>query len=174
LETLGHIKNELRRWLEGAGKVVIVGVGSPLRRDDSAGLAVVRELEMLGASDIEGVELLEAGSAPANILGKLDSLGPSHIILIDAADHGSRPGSVRLVRPEEARSGHIITTHTLPLGFLCSYVEREAGARTIIIGIQPKDLGLGEGLSPEVERASRSLARALYEVLLAVKRGRHI
>lgn len=165
LPGLGELKAELGQWLANARKVAVVGIGSRLRRDDAVGLVVLEKLKRLRPHGIEGVELVEAGSAPENILGKLASLKPSHVILIDAAAHGSRPGSVRLVRPEEAGSAHIITTHTLPLSFLCSYIKRETGAEVLIIGVQPLDLGLGEGLSPDLELVAENLANSLLEVL---------
>ncbi|HDI00814.1 MAG TPA: hydrogenase maturation peptidase HycI [Candidatus Bathyarchaeota archaeon] len=160
-----ELVKQLREWLAGAEKVVVLGVGNPLRRDDAVGLAVARRLKELGADAIEGVCVLEAGSAPENLLGKVVSLKPSHVIIVDAAAHGSRPGSIRLIRPGDARSAHLVSTHTLPLGFLCSYIEREARSRIIVIGIQPADIGLGEGLSPEVDLAARELAKLLYELL---------
>jgi len=52
------------------------------------------------------------------------------------------------------------STHGLPLSFLLSFVRvREV----VLIGIQPKEYGIGEGLSPEVRAAADTLIRLLRE-----------
>ncbi len=166
------VREELVRWLEGAERVVVLGLGSPLRRDDFVGVAVVRELRRLlaerarkGEEAAGRVLLLEGGSAPENVLGLVARAGPSHVLIIDAADLGREPGSVALIRPEEAGSSHPPSTHTLPLRFLCSYLASLTRARLLVLGVQPKDLGLGEGLSSDVAKAARRLAELLAELL---------
>ena len=159
------VREELARWLEGAERVVVLGLGSPLRRDDFVGVAVVRELRRLLAEKARRVFLLEGGSAPENVLGLVARAGPSHVLIIDAADLGREPGSVALIRPEEAGSSHPPSTHTLPLRFLCSYLASLTRARLLVLGVQPKDLGFGEGLSPEVAETARRLAELLAELL---------
>jgi len=169
MPTLGE---KLARWLEGAERVVVLGLGSPLRRDDFVGVAVVRELRRLLAERARSgdeaagrVLLLEGGSAPENVLGLVARAEPSHVLIIDAADLGREPGSAALIRPEEAGSSHLPSTHTLPLRFLCSYLASLTRARLLVLGVQPKDLGFGEGLSPEVAEAARHLAELLAELL---------
>jgi len=151
--------------------LVVLGLGSPLRRDDFAGIAVLRALRRLltekgqltGSG--ERVLLVEGGSAPENVLGLVARARPTHVLIVDAADLGLPPGSAALIRPEEAGSAHLPSTHTLPVRFLCSYLSRLTGAKTLVLGIQPKDIGFGEGLSPELEDAIKHLAGALVEAL---------
>ena len=48
------------------------------------------------------------------------------------------------------------STHALPLPFLLSTVRDQVG-KIILIGIQPADRSLGEGLTPAVEAGAREL-----------------
>lgn len=52
------------------------------------------------------------------------------------------------------------STHGLPLSFLLSVVHVP---EVMLIGIQPKEYGLGEGLSPEVRAAAEALIHLLQE-----------
>ena len=163
------LREALATWLRSADRLVLLGLGSPLRRDDFVGVAVVRELRRLlsemGAWPRDRLILLEAGSAPENVLGLVARARPSHVLIIDAADLGLPPGSAALLRPEEAGSAHLPSTHTLPVRFLCSYLASLTGAEMMVLGVQPKDLGFGEGLSQEVKAAVRKLAKTLAEAL---------
>ena len=138
--------------------MVVLGLGSPLRRDDFAGIAVLRALRRLLtekgqlAGSGERVLLVEGGSAPENVLGLVTRARPTHVLIVDAADLGLLPGSAALIRPEEAGSAHLPSTHTLPVRFLCSYLSRLTGAKTLVLGIQPKAVSYTHLTLPTTER----------------------
>jgi len=56
----------------------------------------------------------------------------------------------------------------MSLRLLSRYLERELGAKVMLLGIQPKSLELGDEVSPEVrssvERLEALLAKVLEEV----------
>ncbi len=68
-------------------RACLVGIGSDLRGDDSAGLMVVRQL--LKHPHTENLLIIEGGPAPENVTGQIRAFHPELVILIDAAhmDH---------------------------------------------------------------------------------------
>lgn len=152
----------LLEFLRGAERVAVVGVGSELRADDGAGVEVVRKLKKLLTSS--RVLLVEAGPVPEHYLEELERFKPSHVLFVDAADFNASPGSVVLAKPESV-VGRAISTHKLPLSLLASYLHEQLGARVALLGIQPKNVELGGGMSAEVKMAVVETARALSRVL---------
>ena len=148
--------------------MVVVGVGNPLRRDDFVGVEVVRRLRRKLPSSGEGrVKLIEAETVPESFTGPVARFRPSHVIVVDAALHGSEPGQARLVEPEAVK-GPLFSTHAPSLRLFCSLVRASTGAEVVVLGIQPKDTRFGEGLSPELEEAADVVAEALARALSAV------
>lgn len=152
---------ELKVWLEGATRVVILGVGSRIRRDDSIGLVLIDRLR----GRVPGlVELLDCETVPESFTGPIRKLAPSHLLIIDAAELGLNPGEVRIINPEsivEAR----FSTHALSLSILSEYITSETGARVLLIGVQPKDLQFGVEMTPELTHAAECLSQFILSVL---------
>jgi hydrogenase 3 maturation protease len=141
--------------------VVVLGVGSELRSDDAAG---VRVAAALARSPLPGVTALDGGPAPENCTAEIRALAPAHLIIIDCAQMGEPPGTIRLIDAADI-AGVSFGTHALPLSVLADYVAREVGCRVTVIGIQPATIEFGEGLSPAVSAAVDELSRALRECL---------
>jgi hydrogenase maturation protease HycI len=142
---------------------VVVGVGSGLRSDDAAGLRIAEELRKL---DLPNVLVLLGDTAPENVTGEIRRALPSHVIFVDAAEFGETPGAVRLVDSVEI-GGMSSSTHTLPLAVIADYLKQELGCRVLFLGLQPKVVEFGEGLSEEaaaaVAETVATLAQALRE-----------
>ncbi len=117
----------------------------------------------------ENVRVIDGGSAPENLLWKVRRLKPSHILLIDAAHFGGRPGELGIFPPDQI-SGVAISTHTMPLNILTELLE-ETGAKVILLGIEPKNLRFGEKISPEVREAVERGAEIIIESLKALARS---
>jgi hydrogenase 3 maturation protease len=120
--------------------------------------------EEIAALRIPGVVGIPAGAAPENSSGELRALAPSHVIIVDAADMGEAPGTVKLLDPSEA-GGASFATHGLPLSVLAAYLTTEMGCKVIMIGVQPRSVGFGESLSPEAAAGIRVTVRALVDAL---------
>ena len=155
------VRSELAKWLSGARRLVIMGVGNPMRRDDALGLELVRALR---GRVPEQVVLLECGPVPENFLGQVIRAEPTHVLMVDAALIRGRPGQAKLIGPEEAR-GMAISTHKLPPRLLADLIRRSTGAEVAILAVRPSDVGFGEGLSPEVREAIARLAELISEVV---------
>ncbi|MGY4706166.1 hydrogenase 3 maturation endopeptidase HyCI [Candidatus Bipolaricaulota sp. J31] len=132
---------------------VLLGVGNPLARDDGVGVWVAERFRG------DGWVSIPAGQAPENVLGKIARLAPRCLVVVDAVEMGLAPGEVRRIPWEPGRAPWG-STHSLPLSALFLELCRDI-REVILIGVQPKDLSLGEGLSPEVAAAARELLGVL-------------
>ena len=156
-----NIESRLKDWLSSARKVVIAGVGNPLRKDDFAGVQVVRNLR---GNVSRAVYLIECETVPEDFLEPIVRFEPTHVLIIDAALMGLEPGSPKLIEPNQI-GGHTISTHALPLRIFCEYLSKTTGAKIALLSIQPKDTSFGEGLTTELEMAVRRLSNILTEIL---------
>lgn len=129
-------------------KVVILTVGNILRRDDGFGQLVAQKLkEKMGA-----VPIFDGGEAPENYLGKILGHHPEIVLIIDTVDFNGNPGGVRIFGQDEL-SHRDFSTHGLSLKLAMEYLNNRGVKEVKLIGIQPKDTKLGEGLSKEVEQS---------------------
>ena len=113
----------------------VIGIGNPLRGDDGVGPAVVEALKRRGLP--EGVEAVDGGQAGLGLVALMagEALG--------CGVHGARVGVA--LRMAEA------------LGCLPPDVK--------VVGVQPRQMGWGVGLSREVSQALPRVVRAVLEVL---------
>jgi hydrogenase 3 maturation protease len=147
----------LRKRLNNAERVALLAIGSRLRGDDAAGLLVADTLEKKHLPDGR-FRIFIGDTAPENVTGAVKRFRPGHIILVDAADFGGEPGSVRLIEPEEAQ-GVCFCTHQIPLQVLADYLVKSIGDCCVtIIGIQAGSLGFSAPLHKEVTAAARDVA----------------
>lgn len=153
---------DLSSFLTGATRVVVVGVGSELRGDDAVGIEIVRKL--CGRIKSPNVLLLDGGVAPENCTSKISRFKPTHIILIDAADFGAKPGDVVVADPG-AIGGRSVSTHTIPLSILAGYLKEQTGAEIVLLGIQPGQVGLGSKMCEAVKSSMDKILDILTEVL---------
>lgn len=158
------IEKELREWFRGAGRIVVVGVGNPIRMDDFVGVRIVQDLK--GKVDAR-VMLIEAETVPENHMQEIIDFKPTHILIIDAAIMGSKAGAVRLVKHEKLTNFAAFSTHALPLRLFCEYATDTAKARIRLLLIQPTLADFGEGLSPKVEETGKHVAALLLGLLTA-------
>ncbi len=158
-----QLRQSLKRLpTERPPRVAILGVGHELNGDDGAGLAVARALEKRLAGQ-DRLLVIEAGPAPENQTGRLRAFGPDLVLIVDAAQMGAAPGSVRLV-PWQATTGLSASTHTLPLHILAKYLTHELGCDVALLGLQPVHNRVDAPLSD----AMRAVAAQVVDDLAAI------
>jgi hydrogenase 3 maturation protease len=153
------LREELARRL--SGRVVVVGIGNPLRGDDAAGCLVARRLR--GA---EGARVIEAEEVPESFVGDIAAAMPDVVALVDAVDLGAEPGAVAMLEREQVAT-YAPTTHRMPLSLVMEVVQRRTGADVFLIAVQPLTLAFGAKVSPEVSATVEVLAAVLSELLRA-------
>jgi hydrogenase 3 maturation protease len=148
-----------------ARPVVVLGVGSPLRSDDAAGLHVAAALTReLRARPVPGLTVIEAGPAPENFTSEIRRLRPAVVLIVDCARMGEAPGSVRVIAPEQI-AGVSFGTHGLPLSVLAEYLRRETGCSVAFLGIEPLTVEPAEALSAAARTGVEEAVSALLEIL---------
>lgn len=134
-------------------EIVVVGCGNPLFADDGFGPAVAEELSRCSLP--EHVKVVDAGlGGPHFVFTLLDPDSTKKLVIIDIADFGAEPGTIRKFTPDDLPAGSYRDAHswdlTEPLQRLKDYIE------ITIVGCQPKRVTSPEmeiGLTDEVSNA---------------------
>lgn len=156
------VEGELREWLSSPKQVVIAGIGNPIRSDDFVGVKIVQELQ---GKVSEKVHLIECETVPESFMDEIVELQPSHVLLIDAAVMGLKPGEVRLLYAEKVTIFPAISTHMLPLRVFCEYITQLTNAKIALLLIEPKSVEFREGLTPEVASSEELIVGTLLKLL---------
>jgi len=157
-----NIQDALEKWFTDADKIVIAGIGNPIRRDDFVGVKIVQDLE---SKVSDKVSLLECETVPENFMQEIVDINPSHVLLVDAAILGLKPGETRLVFPEQVTNFPAITTHVLPLRIFCEYITKMTEAKIGLLLIEPENTEFGEGLTPTVQAVAEKVVVVLQKLL---------
>jgi hydrogenase 3 maturation protease len=157
------LRAEVQAFLgEAIGRrVVVVGVGSPIRGDDIVGLKVLQILEGKLPSN---VLLVETESVPESYTGTIRDFQPTHVIIVDAANFGGAPGEARII-PPRAIANTSVSTHSLPLHVFIGYIKQSICPNVMLIGIQGVNIDFNAELSPEVEKGAHETAELLLTLL---------
>ena len=158
------VEDALEKWLKGVGRIVIVGVGNELRRDDFVGVKIVRDLK---GKVPKSVMLIESETVPESFIEPITKFNPTHILLIDAGLLGLKPGEIKLLESSQALGppATAISTHTLPLRVFCEYLENTINTKIALIIIQPKNTHFGEKLSKEIRTTAEETKKTLLKLL---------
>jgi hydrogenase 3 maturation protease len=157
------VEKDLKNWFVDAKKIVVAGIGNPIRSDDYVGLKII---ENLRGKVPETVCLLECETVPENYLSEIENFKPTHVLLVDAAFLELKPGEASLVDSERMMDYSAISTHALPLKIFCEHLKKATDAKIGLLLIEPKDMDFGEGLSVEVEAEAERLTKLLLELLV--------
>ena len=142
---------ELEELLEKASRLLFVGVGNLLKSDDGVGVVISRQI-----IERPAIQSLTVEVSIENYIGKINSLEPEEIVLIDCMELGSSPGTFRLLGLDDVED-ITFNTHNISLGrlgdfFLCP---------TYVLGVQPESVEFGESLSPAVQDAVRRIIKVI-------------
>jgi hydrogenase maturation protease len=146
--------------------ILILGLGNPLLGDEGIGVRVIEELHHYELPD--GVAVVEGGTGGLSLMSLME--GRQKVIVVDAADMGRPPGSVVRFTPEEVRlktGVGLLSLHQVGLGEALALADALGVSpnELVIIGVQPFSMGVGERLSPRVERVvEQCIAQVLEEV----------
>jgi hydrogenase 3 maturation protease len=156
------IEKELKNWFAGAKRVVIAGIGNPIRQDDFVGTKIAQDLQGKVSNN---VQLIECETVPESYILEIEEFKPSHVLLIDAALLDLAPGEICLISPEQVAGFSAVSSHVLPLRVFSDYLKESTGAKVALLLVQPKNVEFGEGLSPELQAAAGRIADLLMSLL---------
>ena len=156
-------------------RVLVAGMGNVLRRDDGFGVEVARRLADSDALPA-GVTVVEVGIGGIHLVQELMG-GYDALVVLDAVERGSAPGTVHLLEAEvadlalwseDARGDFLADMHyTTPSKALV--LAKALGVlppAVFILGCQPGDAeALGIGLSEPVAQAASEALREIEGLL---------
>ncbi len=135
-------------------KVLVLGVGSILMRDEGIGVRAVEEL-LRRYRFPEDVEVLDGGTSGIELLSYIS--GKDYLIIIDAIKGNTPPGTVLKVEGEDVPAifRTRISPHQIGLTDLLAVakITGEIPKEIVLFGIEPKVIEMGLEFSDEV-RAS--------------------
>jgi hydrogenase maturation protease len=148
-------------------RIVVLGIGNILNRDEGVGVHAVRALQVHLPPSPDGslspqerasgaeVEFLDGGTLGLNLLPIVEEA--SHLLILDAVDARQPPGAVVELAGDEIPlfSGIKLSQHQVTfqevLGLAA--VRGKLPSHLHLIGVQPADLAVGLELSPVVAGA---------------------
>lgn len=143
------------------GKVVIMGIGNPLKGDDGFGPALIAELQ----GKVSAV-CIDAGTAPETYGGKAVKEDPDTILIVDAVHLARNAGEYELlVKDDILKTG--MTTHDLSPRLFLDYLQSQTKADIYLLGLQPKHVSFGEDMSLPVKKALADIVTEIKEALNA-------
>ena len=157
-----NLKQELQEWLVEAKKIVVAGIGNPIRTDDYVGLKIA---ENLTGKVRKNVCILECETVPESYLLEIEQFQPSHVLLIDSALLGFAAGEANLFDADKISIFSPVSSHVLPLRVFCEYVKATTGAKISLLFIEPKITNFGEGLSDVLQLVADKLTAILLDLL---------
>ena len=137
----------------------VVGVGNDLLGDDGFGPALAGELER------SGWPAIVAGDSPEGWMERLGGGGYRSVLFLDAVDFTGEPGAAVLLDAAAIRARFPqVSTHRISLGTLAAVIESRSGARVRLLGVKPRSLAPGAGLSEPVRTTLGALKTIFTEV----------
>lgn len=146
--------HDLADLLHSSRPLLFIGVGNVLKRDDGVGVIISK-----GIIERPGIRVLTVEVSIENYIGKINSLEPGEIVIIDCMELGSSPGAYRLMGLENVED-ITFNTHNISLGKLGDFFHYP----THVLGIQPASVEFGDHLSPMVSSTAKEIVDLINQI----------
>lgn len=133
------------------GKILFVGIGNVLKQDDGIGVWISKRIKHSGSVTALTVEV-----SIENYIGKINSLRPDILVLIDCVDIHLAPGSFKLLDVSQVID-ITFNTHNISLKKVSSFFRMPV----YILGIQPEKVDFGEKISYLVRDAGKKIVELI-------------
>jgi hydrogenase 3 maturation protease len=128
--------------LQKGKKILFVGIGNQLKTDDGAGVYISERIT--GSSSVSS---LTVEVSIENYIGKINSLDPDILVLIDSVNMKKAPGTTMLLDISQIED-LTFNTHNISLKRLSEFFNMPV----FILGIQPQKIDFGENISYLVKK----------------------
>ena len=118
-------------------KILFVGIGNVLKTDDGVGVYISSNIK-----NTSSVLALTVEVSLENYIGKINSLNPDILVLIDCVEMNSAPGTYDLF-PTERLLDLTFNTHNISLKRISEFFKMPV----FLLGIQPEKIHFGENMS---------------------------
>ncbi|MBN2203011.1 MAG: hydrogenase maturation protease, partial [Candidatus Aenigmarchaeota archaeon] len=132
-----------------------LSMGNSMKKDDDIGNIVIGMLK----SD---AKKMRGDTNPENFIGKIS--GFDNIILLDAVQFEGNVGEVKAFKLEEVED-RLTSTHSMPIALLKKFYPE---AKITVIGIRPKSVDFGEGISDELEEKMDNIVKKVDEIIVSL------
>lgn len=144
----------LAKILEDKSKnLLFVGIGNALKSDDGIGIYICKNIEQKS-----NISTLIVESGIEKFVGKINSLKPDILVLVDCTDLQSIPGVWQLVSLDDVID-FTMNTHTISLKRISEFFPMEK----YLLGIQPENVKYGEVFSLPVEQTAKQLIKFINQ-----------
>lgn len=138
LNTYSRVPEELNDLLlKNDKKILFVGIGNLLKKDDGAGVYI-----SLGITRKANREVLTVEVSLENYIGKINSIDPDILVLIDCVEMGSAPGTCKIMSVRKIEDS-TFNTHNISLRRISEFFTMPV----YLLGIQPEKIDFGENMS---------------------------
>jgi len=146
--------------------VLVLGIGNILLHDEGIGVQAIWEMQKRRAPD--DVEFLDGGTAGADLLDCISDR--RKVIVVDAVDCDVVPGTILRLKPEDlvVAENQSVSLHDVGLAETLAMAKQLncQPKEVVIIGVKPKDISCGVGLSDEItEVMPRIIEAVLAEII---------
>ena len=128
-------------------KKLFVGIGNVLKSDDGIGVYISNKIKVTPS-----IQKLTVEISIENYLGKINSLKPDVLILVDCLDFGRQAGYYELLPVNQVKD-FTLNTHNISLKRISELFTMPV----FILGIQPKSIDFGEEMSEIVLESAKTI-----------------
>ena len=118
-------------------RILFVGIGNLFKMDDGVGVYISTRINKTTTISALTVEV-----SIENYIGKINSLNPDVLVLIDSVDLKSTAGTYKLLSISQIQD-LTFNTHNISLNRLSEFFKMPV----FVLGIQPEKIGFGENIS---------------------------
>ncbi len=132
-------------------KLLFVGIGNLLKMDDGVGVYISSKIINTGHISAVNVE-----TSIENYIGKINSLNPDLLVLIDCLEMNASPGTCKLLDICEIED-LTFNTHNISVRRLSEFFDMPV----FILGIQPEKIDFGENISYLVKNVADQIIKQI-------------
>ena len=132
-------------------KILFVGIGNLLKMDDGVGVYISKRIRTT-----DSILSLTVEASIENYIGKIVSLNPDILILIDCVDLKAVTGTFKLLSLKQIQD-LTFNTHNISLRRLSEFFTMPV----YVLGIQPEKIDFGENLSYLVKNVADTIIKLI-------------
>lgn len=132
-------------------RILFAGIGNLLKADDGIGVYISSRINNKGNISSLNVEV-----SIENYIGKINSLKPDILVLIDCVELGMSPGTAKLF-PVNQIQDLTFNTHNISLGRISEFFTMPV----FVLGIQPEKVCFGENISYLVKEEANKIISSI-------------
>jgi hydrogenase maturation protease len=139
-------QNKLEKIIQ-TKTILFVGIGNALKSDDGIGIYICNNIKQTN-----NIKTLIVESGIEKFVGKINSLNPEILILVDCTDFNKEPGFVDILSIEQIQD-FTVNTHTISVKRISEFFDM----KTYLLGVQPENVKFGEEFSKSVLNSANEL-----------------